>query len=122
MEPETIYVLEEIRGILFLICFVFVIGFLGLIFNAFFGIKKIDKRLDPDWRQVSEELLYMGDLENLISHCDNRIDSHPHDPAAYWWKVRAYLAKGESENASILFDKVIEVDPAWTEYVNPYRN
>lgn len=122
MESEILHTLQEIRGTLYLVCGIFLVGFVVLAFNSITASRDIKNTLRDDWRDKANELYTSGEFDRLIQECEIRAKSHPFDPNAYWWQARVFLEKGDLNKSNELFLKVLEVDPGWEEYVKPHQS
>lgn len=67
-------------------------------------------------------LLNKGDTEAALLIINKRLETHPNDSYAIWFKARAYYLKEEWDTALDLIDKTEFLAPSWKEkYTDPLR-
>ena len=71
----------------------------------------------------SDEMLVLveeGKLDEVIAQCNERERGRPNDLYVYYYRGLAHYYKGEKLKALPDFQRVIELDPSWTEVVTVY--
>lgn len=67
-------------------------------------------------------LLNKGDTEAALLVINKRLETHPNDSYAIWFKAKAYYLKEEWDTALELIDKTEFLAPSWKEeYTEPLR-
>ena len=67
-------------------------------------------------------LLNKGDTEAALLIINKRLETHPNDSYAIWFKAKTYYLKEEWDTALELIDKTEFLAPSWKEeYTEPLR-
>ncbi len=124
MEAEVLRELKEIRGVLWLAVIIIGIGVFFWILKSISVIYvQFHDMLKNGWSRTSSDLFELGKYDDLVKHCDNKLDKFPNDSHALWWLARANLGLKNSEKALELFEKVAAIEPTWKdESITPYIN
>lgn len=122
MENESILVLQEIRGALYVIAGVLVIWFAVWVITPASVLRAIYKSvIIRNWKDEAIELWESGNFKKLISHCQDREKTHKFDPSSYYWRARVHIKNGEPDEAHEYFMYIREISPDWfDEYVKPH--
>ncbi len=74
------------------------------------------------WDEGSE-LFEQGKVDELLRRVDERLNTHPNDATAYWFKAKAYYLKREWALALENIEKTELYAPNWKEeYTGPMRD
>ena len=122
MDAEILKTLQEIRGILFLltsaVCFVVLILFLRNLGRAFVYLKSAK---DNAFINEAERLFDLKEYAEVVSISERKLKQLPDHSHAVWWMAKAKFRMGQEQEAGILFEKLIELEPSWEEnYIQPY--
>ena len=122
MDEEILTVLNEIRGILFLILGGFgILVFLTItrtVASIYLGIKK---QLEFDFTDKVGRLFKKKKYKDIVTLCNQEIEIYPRSAEAFWWLARAYYYLGNDIESLKLFKEVIKLEPEWEEeHITPY--
>lgn len=119
---QLIIQLTQIKWILASICFIFLVGLIGLITMIYIGKKSIDKEeKDKPFKDMLSDLLDKDDLEGIIKEAKEKLKQYPKHLHAHWYLAQAYYRKKEYQNALNELNLISENAPSWKDqYLNPY--
>lgn len=122
MDNEILTVLQEIRGILFLILAGFgvliVLNVIRTVASIYLDIKN---RLEIDFTDKVGRLFEKKKYQEIIKVSNKELEIFPKSAEATWWLARAYYYLGNDIESLKLFKKVIEIEPEREEeHVTPY--
>ena len=122
MDTEILRTVQEIRGLLFIltsaICLVVVILFLRNIGRA---VKYYKSFKANAFVNEANELFDAASYVELVGFCESKLKQLPNHSDALWWMAKAKFRMGEEQEAKMLFEKLIELEPSWEdEYIQPY--
>lgn len=77
---------------------------------------------EESFRDKISGLIDEGKTEDAVRLAEARIETHPDDEDAYWYRGVAFYLQKKWQPAIADFNKVEELAPSWKEqYVEPYR-
>ena len=65
------------------------------------------------FRMMAEDYLARNEIDELISHVEERLESFPQDVYAHWYMGQAKYFKGRYPDAKRSFARVVELEPSW---------
>ncbi|MCG7964767.1 MAG: tetratricopeptide repeat protein [Candidatus Thiodiazotropha taylori] len=61
------------------------------------------------------------DYDEVIEYCQDYLSKKPKEAYGYWFLGKAYFQKKKYDEATINFNKAIEINPFWEdEWVSPF--
>ena len=122
MDNEILQILDEIRIVLYLILAVVTLGILpnviSKIINAKSSLRDAKERV---FKGLASDLFDEGDIDGLISYCEEQLVTKPNNSTALWWLAKAYYKNKNYSRSKELFTKAMESEPEWgKEHIKPY--
>lgn len=111
------------------VCFIFFVEFIGFDFwsadsNESCYSEQTDNRLTyydmENNRRVFAELTANGEYEKLLEVSREKLKEYPNDTIAMVAEAHALYKLGDLTQAKEIFLKVIDINPAYKIYVDPY--
>ena len=122
MEQEILQTLQEIRGILYaltvIVSFIMLVWVANWISNIIANFKKA---WENDFITRADKYFASANYEKLTEYCKEKLIKYPNHSNATWWLARAKQEMGEVNEAKVLFEKLLELEPSWKEsHIEPY--
>jgi cytochrome c-type biogenesis protein CcmH/NrfG len=67
------------------------------------------------FRADAEEYLARDECDELVRSAEHRLGTHPQDAWTHWYLGRAKFNIGKLPESKRCFEKVIELEPSWTQ-------
>ncbi len=121
MENEILNTLETIRGYVFIImCSILV----WVIFKVAESSQRIFIGFRKAWNEQFEgrvtKLLEIGNYEEAIAECIEKLDKYPNHIDAIWFIARAYYYTEKNVLSQEYFEKAIKLVPSWEDSAKDY--
>jgi cytochrome c-type biogenesis protein CcmH/NrfG len=119
--------IELANNIQWLLVALVVIGVILLIVLSFgawamfiAGKKLIDQHKDKVFRVLAEEHLNKNENTELITHCNERLDTHPSDVWAHWYLGQAQFHTNLLHESLRSFERALEIEPSWYSSIDSW--
>ncbi|PCI46754.1 MAG: hypothetical protein COB51_06650 [Moraxellaceae bacterium] len=121
MEHESIELLAEIKSILDFIAFFIVMGCIFWSIKSILSVVANFKTVYKNkWENDAVRFIQTNQLEELKSHCLEKLESSPKDANANWYLARYYYIVKDLDQCKKYFSLAVEVYPTWEEDAETY--
>jgi len=122
MDNELLSILTDIRTAIYWLLAVVIVGVIANWIRAGISIKNaMGKKLDDLFTDEASELYDKGQFGDLISHCEEYLNSRPNHSYALWYKAKALYQKQEYKKSKECFEQLSKNEPSWDESnIQPY--
>jgi len=80
----------------------------------------LDQHKDKVFRVLAEEHLSKNENTELISHCNERLDTHPSDVWAHWYLGQAQFHTNLLHESKRSFERAVEIEPSWYSSIDSW--
>lgn len=122
MDQEILAVLRDIKFSIYVLIAATGVAIALSLFRIFFSSRSVLKEAnDRVFKTSAEELLEKGEINDLVSHCNDKLSKRPNHIYALWYLGKAHFALKDYQAAKTPFEKLAEIQPDWNdELVRPY--
>jgi len=114
LEAQILQELMRIRWIATAAVLVVVLLAAVFCFYAIFMFRLRRARSSSDFYELGNALLLRGEVDSLLSMCEEHLREFPGDASAYWLKANAHYRRREWSQALISYRRTNELQPGWS--------
>ena len=98
-----------------------VLSVLFMSYMFYLGVRQINEKYsDKAFKMSAEDYLARDEIDNLISHIEDRLKTFPQDVWAHWYMGQAKYFKGELTESKYSFNRVLELEPSWYNSIDSW--
>jgi cytochrome c-type biogenesis protein CcmH/NrfG len=124
---STSQIIEIASNIQWLLVAVVTIGIILLVLIALAvwalfkgGSILLEHQQDKVFRVFSENHLSKNENDELITYCNERLETHPNDVWAHWYLGQAQFHTNMFHESKRSFERVLELEPSWYSSIDSW--
>jgi tetratricopeptide (TPR) repeat protein len=114
--------LQDIKSAIWILIYILGLGVGTYVIRSIIvSYKAVKDIIENRFYHIVSALYENNDYDEVIEYCHDQLSKKPNEAYGYWFLGKAYFQKKKYDEATINFNKAIEISPSWEEeWISPF--